>query len=80
MRNMIFFEEVRIRYFAKMLELNDTNGINELCELGFITNSHADLIFLHPMIRDVVLLDLKPSFANCGTLTVRFFIVDTIVK
>ncbi len=67
MRNMIFFEEVRIRYFAKLLELNDTNGINELCELGFITNSHADLIFLHPMIRDVVLLDLKPSFANCGT-------------
>lgn len=67
MRNMIIFDEVRIRYFAKMLELNDTNGINELCELGFITNSHADLIFLHPMIRDVVLLDLKPSFANCGT-------------
>ncbi len=67
MRNMIFFDEVRIRYFAKLLELNDTNGINELCELGFITNSHADLISLHPMIRDVVLLDLKPSFKNCGT-------------
>lgn len=68
MRNMIFFDEVRIRYFAKMLELNDTNGINELCELGFIRNDHADLILLHPMIRDVVLLDLKPSFENCGTL------------
>ena len=67
MWNMVLVDEVRIRYFAKMLELNDTNGINELCELGFITNSHADLIFLHPMIRDVVLLDLKPSFANCGT-------------
>ena len=67
MRNMVLVDEVRIRYFAKMLELNDTNEINELCELGFITNSHADLIFLHPMIRDVVLLDLKPSFANCGT-------------
>ena len=67
MRNMIFFDEVRIRYFAKMLELNDTNGINELCELGFINNSHADLISLHPMIRDVVLLDLKSSFENCGT-------------
>ena len=67
MRNMIFFDEVRIRYFAKMLELNDTNGINELCELGFIKNSHADLVSLHPMIRDVVLLDLKLSFENCGT-------------
>lgn len=67
MRNMIFFDEVRIRYFAKMLELNDTNGINELCELGFIKNSHADLVSLHPMIRDVVLLDLKPSFENCRT-------------
>ena len=66
-RNMIFFDEVRIRYFAKLLELNDTNGINELCELGFIRNDHADLISLHPMIRDVVLLDLKPSFENCRT-------------
>ena len=68
MRNMIFFDEVRIRYFAKMLELNDTNGINELCELGFINNTHADIITLHPMIRDIVLLDLKPDFINCNTL------------
>lgn len=68
MRNMIFFDEVRIRYFAKLLELNDTNGINELCELGFIRNDYADLILLHPMIRDVVLLDLKPTFENCDTL------------
>ena len=68
MRNMIFFDEVRIRYFAKMLELDDTNGINELCELGFIENTHADLITLHPMIRDIVLLDLKPTFKNCDTL------------
>ena len=68
MRNMVLVDEVRIRYFAKLLELNDTNGINELCELGFIKNSHADLISLHPMIRDIVLLDLKPSFENCDTL------------
>ena len=68
MRNMIFFDKVRIRYFAKMLELNDTNGINELCELGFIENTHADLITLHPMIRDIVLLDLKPTFDNCDVL------------
>ena len=68
MRNMVFFDEVRIRYFAKLLDLSDTNGINELCELGFIRNDHADLILLHPMIRDVVLLDLKPSFENCDTL------------
>lgn len=68
MRNMIFFDEIRIRYFAKILELTDTNGINELSELGFIENIHADIIMLHPMIRDIVLLDLKPSFANCDTL------------
>lgn len=67
MRNMIFFDEVRIRYFAKMLELNDTNGINELCELGFIENIHADIITLHPMIRDIILLDLKPTLDNCNT-------------
>ena len=68
MRNLIFFVEVRIRYFAKMLELNDANGINELCELGFIENIHADIITLHPMIRDIVLLDLKPTFDNCDVL------------
>ncbi len=68
MRNLIIFDEIRIRYFAKMLELNDTNGINELCELGFIENTHADLISLHPMIRDNVLLDLKPTFKNCDTI------------
>ena len=51
-----------------MLELTDANGINELCELGFIENIHADIIMLHPMIRDIILLDLKPSFANCDTL------------
>ena len=67
MRNMVFFDEVRIRYFATLLELKDTNGINELCELGFIRNNHADLISLHPTIRDVVLLELKPSFNNCDT-------------
>ena len=67
MRNMIIFDEVRIRYFAKMLELTDTNGINELCELGFIENIHADIITLHPMIRDIILLDLKPTFDNCDT-------------
>lgn len=54
MRNIIFFDEVRIRYFAKMLELDDTNGVNELCELGFIENTHADLITLQPMIRNIV--------------------------
>ena len=67
MRNMIFFDKVRIRYFAKMLELNDTNGINELCELGFIENIHADIITLHQMIRDIILLDLKPTLDNCNT-------------
>lgn len=56
MRNMVLVEEVRIGYFAKMLELNDTNEINELCELGFIGNGHADLISLHSMIRDVACL------------------------
>ncbi|CDE81396.1 putative uncharacterized protein [Ruminococcus sp. CAG:353] len=68
MRNMIFFDKVRIRYFAKMLELNNANGINELCELGLIENNQADLISLHPMIKDIVLLDLKPTFDNCDVL------------
>ncbi len=66
MRSLVFAENVRIRYFAKLLDLNDTNGINELCDLGFIANNQADIVSLHPMIRDVAVLDLKPSFDNCG--------------
>lgn len=65
MRSMVLAENVRIRYLAKLLDLNDTNGINELCDLGFIENNQADIISLHPMIRDVAVLDLKPSFTNC---------------
>ncbi|MBQ8826953.1 MAG: hypothetical protein IJ007_07665 [Oscillospiraceae bacterium] len=65
MRCMVFAENVRIRYLAKLLSLNDTNSINELCDLGFIENNQADLISLHPMIRDVTVLDLKPDFENC---------------
>lgn len=68
MRNLIFFDEVRIRCFAKMLELTDTNGINELREFGLIENNQADLISLHLMIKDIVLLDLKPTFDNCDVL------------
>ncbi len=67
MRSLVFAENVRIRYLAKLLDLNDTNGINELCDFGFIDNNQADLISLHPMIRDVAVLDLKPSFENCRT-------------
>lgn len=65
MRGIVFAENVRIRYLAKLLKLNDTNSINELCDLGFIENNQSDLISLHPMIRDVAVLDLKPDFENC---------------
>lgn len=67
MRSMVFAENVRIRYLAKLLDLNDANGINELCDLGFIENDQADIISLNPMIRDIAVLDLKPSFTNCGS-------------
>ena len=33
-----------------------------------MTRFLIDLVSLHPMIKDVVLLDLKPSFENCDTL------------
>lgn len=59
---------IRSRMFAKWLQLDDLNGINDLIELGFIQERESDLIFLVPIVRDICFEDLKPSIANCRNL------------
>jgi len=66
MRCMAFIPNSGIEswLFAKWLELPDLNDINDLIEHGFIQENNQ-IISLHPMIREIVLADLKPSVGNC---------------
>ncbi len=70
MRCMVFVPQtgIRARMFAKWLGLNTMDDINELAELGFITNLEMDRISLLPMVRDVAVEDLCPSVTNCNAL------------
>lgn len=70
MRCMVFVPQtgIRARMFAKWLGLNAMDDINELVELGFITNPEMDKISLLPMVGDVAVEDLCPSVTNCNTL------------
>lgn len=70
MRCMVFVPQtgVRARMFARWLGLNTMDDINELVELGFITNPEMDKISLLPMVRDIAIEDLSPSVTSCITL------------
>lgn len=67
MRCMVFIPHtgIRIRALAEYMKLPDANDINDLIELGFISITMFDMITLHPMIRDIAILDLKPSISSC---------------
>lgn len=67
MRCMVFISQtgIRGRMFAKWLGLNAMDDINELTELGFITNPEMDKISLLPMVRDIAIEDLSPSVTSC---------------
>lgn len=58
-------EGVYSRLFANWLALSDMNGINDLIELGFI-KENAPFIFLHQIVREIAIADLKPSVTNCA--------------
>ncbi len=70
MRCMVFVPQtgIRARMFAKWLWLNTMDDINELVELGFITNPEMDRISLLPMVRDIAIDDLSPTVTNCIAL------------
>lgn len=67
MRCMAFIplDGIRARLFAKWLALPDLNSVNDLIELGFIQNNEADKISLHPLVQEIAVADLKPSYLNC---------------
>ena len=59
---------ISARRFASWLNLFDMNSINDLIETGFVTPGVGRTLHLHPMIKEVALVELKPSVSNCKTL------------
>lgn len=53
------------KLFAKWLELNNLNEVNDLIELGFIQKDDCRNIYLHPLVQEVAVDDTKPSIDNC---------------
>lgn len=53
-----------------MAQLSTINSINDLAEYGYIRSFETDdfTISLHPMIRDITVTDLQPTFTNCNRL------------
>ncbi len=59
---------ISARRFAIWLKLSNLNTINELIEMGFITDKPARVISLHPMVLEIALADIKPTINKCFSL------------
>ena len=72
MRCLSFVPErgIDARNFALMAQLSTMNSINDLAEYGYIRSFETDdfTISLHPMIRDITVTDLQPTFTSCNRL------------
>lgn len=67
MRYMVFVPVggIRGRMLARWAGLSSMDNINDLVELGFIQEGELDKILLHPLVQEIVVVDLKPSVTNC---------------
>lgn len=54
--------------FAEWMKQTDLNTINDLIEMGFVQPIDVREILLHPMIREIAVVELKPSVRNCEVL------------
>ncbi len=59
---------IRARLFAKLIDLENMDTINDLTELGFIQNPEMDKITLHPLVQEIIISDLSPDTENCRPL------------
>ena len=59
---------IRARLFAKLIDLENMDTINDLIELGFIQNPEMDKITLHPLVQEIIVADLRPDTENCRPL------------
>ena len=58
-------EPIALRRFARWTNLSDSNGVNDLTELGLIQPMPGRQIVLHPMIREVAVEELGIWVSAC---------------
>ena len=70
---LIPYEGINPRLFARWIDLNNLNSVNDLIEYGFVQENDYRKITLHPLIQEIVIDDTEPSMTNCNILieTVR---------
>ncbi len=70
LRNMALMPAsgIPVRLFVLWLRLGDANTVNDLVELGLIQPVPGRQIALHPMIREVVEAEFRPSIRSCTAL------------
>lgn len=56
------------RMFGSWLGLRNLNSVNRLIEMGLIQPEGRYMISLHPMIREVTLVEIPPSVRACAAL------------
>ncbi len=70
LRNLTMLPEKGISYraFSHWIGHRNTNELNELITLGLLHPKNHCEILIHPMIREVSLVELKPSVKKCSML------------
>ena len=53
---------------AQWLNLQDLNDVHKLNELGFVSRTPGNYVFLHPIIQEISAADLDPAISSCKTL------------
>ena len=70
MRNLTLapYNGISAKLFALWMKLESMNTVNDLIEKGFVQPLPGRMILLHPMIKEVAVVETKPSVVNCSTL------------
>ena len=59
---------IKVRQFKEICALKDLNDEIYLEKTGFIKRSERQVLSVHPMIKEITRIDLKPSAKNCANL------------
>ena len=60
---------ISIQGFAELNDIQDANDLSALANYGLVVVDDRRFLTLHPMIREVALMDLKPNLKSCPTFS-----------
>ncbi len=66
--SLVPFDGIPLRLFAEWMDMEDTNALKEMVELGCVRSLPGNRIALHPMMWDVALADATPGVARCKVM------------